>query len=216
MINLLPPDVRESLLYARRNTRLLRWAMTLGIVIIGIFAVVFAGQLYISQASKSYAAQVEETREQLKVQKLEETQKKVEGISGSVKLAVQVLSRQVLFSALLRQIGSAMPQGTVLTGLSINKLEGGIDLSAAATDYNTATQVQLNLQDASNKIFEKADIVSIQCAANGTAATNPNTGQSTATNIDSAYPCKVTVRALFSKNNPFLFINNNQAGGIKQ
>lgn len=215
MINLLPPDIQENLLYARRNTRLLRWTSILGIVIVGIFVVVFAGQLYINQSSRSYAAQVKETSEQLKVQRLEETQKRVEGISSSVKLAVQVLSRQVLFSSLLRQIGSAIPQGTVLTGLSINKLEGGIDLSAAASSYEAATQVQLNLQDSNNKIFEKADIVSIQCAAADTAATNSNTGQSITTTIDNAYPCRVTVRALFAKNNPFLLINN-QSNGTQQ
>lgn len=213
MINLLPPEMRENTIYARRNTKLLRWVVVLGGAIAAIFIIVIFGQLYIQQSSKSYAAQIEQTRQQLKVQKLEETQKKVEGISGSIKLAVQVLSKQVLFSALLKQIGSAIPEGAVLTGLSINKLQGGLDLTAAATDYNTATQVQVNLQDPNNKIFEKADIISVQCSTTAGSTTNVNTGQSTASDLDEKYPCKITVRALFSQNNPFLFINNQGQGG---
>lgn len=211
MINLLPPEMRENTSYARRNTKLLRWVFALGAIIASIFVIVIFGLLYINQSSKSYAAQIEQTRQQLKVQKLEETQKRVESISGSIKLAVQVLSKQVLFSSLLKQIGSAIPEGAVLTGLSINKLQGGIDLTAAATDYNTATQVQVNLQDPKNKIFDKADIVGVQCSA--VSGTNANTGQSTATQLDTAYPCKITIRALFSQNNPFLFINNQGQGG---
>lgn len=211
MINLLPPEMRENTSYARRNTKLLRWVFALGAIIASIFVIVIFGLLYINQSSKSYAAQIEQTRQQLKVQKLEETQKRVESISGSIKLAVQVLSKQVLFSSLLKQIGSAIPEGAVLTGLSINKLQGGIDLTAAATDYNTATQVQVNLQDPKNKIFDKADIVGVQCSA--ASGTNANTGQSTATQLDTAYPCKITIRALFSQNNPFLFINNQGQGG---
>ncbi|MCA9333018.1 hypothetical protein KDA00_04045 [Candidatus Saccharibacteria bacterium] len=208
MINLLPPEVREDITYARKNTLLLRWVFILFIVIVAIFVVVFAGQIYIKQSQKSYESQISEVQNQLKVQKLEETKTKVESISGSIKLAVQVLSKQLLFSSILKQIGAAFPEGSVLTGLSINKLEGGIDLTAAATDYDTATQVQVNLQDPTNKIFEKADIISIQCNKADTQATNPNTGQSSASQIDILYPCKVSIRALFSSNNSFLFINN--------
>ncbi len=212
MINLLPPEVREDLIFARRNTQLLRWVIAMILVIIAIFVVVIVGQLYIDQSSKSYRTQIEQTQNELKVQKLEETQKKVENISGSLKLAIQVLSRQLLFSSILKQIGAAMPEGSVLTGLSITKVEGGIDLTAAARDYSTATQVQLNLQDANNKIFEKADILNVQCAGAETSSTNQNTGQSTANPLDTLYPCKISIRALFAKNNPFLFINN-QTGG---
>ena len=211
MINLLPPETRATMVYARKNSILLKWVLILFVVIVGIFVVAFAGQFYINSSAKSYANQVKQSEEQLKAQKLEETQKRVESISGSLKLAVQVLSKQVLFSSMIKQIGSAIPEGAVLTSLSINQLQGGIDITAAATDYNTATQVQLNLQDPNNKIFEKADIVNIQCSSS-TGSTNPNTGQTTETQLDAQYPCKITVRALFAKENPFLFINNGGSG----
>jgi hypothetical protein len=92
-----------------------------------------------------------------------------------------------------------MPAKTVLTNLQINKVQGGIDLSAQAVDYKTATQIQLNLQDPTNQIFAKADIISIACSANGTGTLN------------SKYPCLVQIRALFASNNPFLFINGGKS-----
>lgn len=199
MINLLPPDFKENISFARRNTMLRKWVIALIISITAIASTVAVGQLYLHQSTKTLSAQVQQSTEQLKIQKLEETQTRVEGISSSLKLVVQVLGREVLFSKLLQQIGAAMPPGAVLTNLSINKLQGGLDLQVAASDYQTGTQVQVNLQDPGNKIFEKADIVSIQCASGENASSDP---------FKSQYPCTVQIRALFAKNNPFLFINN--------
>lgn len=199
MINLLPGEARQSISYARRNTIMLRWSLGL-LASLGLIAVItFVGQLYINQAINDTNKQIAETQNQLKVQKLEDTQKRVQSISSSLKLVIQVLGKEVLFSSLLQQIGAAMPPNTVLTNLSINKLQGGIDLQVAAADYESATQVQINLKDPNNKIFSDADLINSQCGG-GAAATN------------SKYPCSVTIRAKFATNNPFLFINS----GVKQ
>ncbi|HYH36468.1 MAG TPA: hypothetical protein VD706_03145 [Candidatus Saccharimonadales bacterium] len=50
------------------------------------------------------------------------------------------------------------------------------------------------MADPKNKIFSKADIVSITCSDD-----------------NSDYPCTINIRALFAPNNPFLFINNKDA-----
>lgn len=204
MINLLPPDITESTTYARRNSILLRWAISLCLSILVIAVLVGAGSLYLGGLINQENARLSDARETLKLQKVDETQKNVEDISNSLKLAIQVLSKEVLFSDLLQQIGKAMPQKTVLTNLSINKLQGGIDLRAAATDYASATQVQVNMSDVSNKIFSKADIVSVTCSNSTAADSSPPSSSST---ISSKYPCEITIRAQFSQQNPFLFIN---------
>lgn len=206
MINLLPSDVKESFAYARRNTALRKWCIALFVSILAIAGIVLAGQVYMQRSINTYAVQVQQGQEQLEDQKLTETQTKVRDLTNSLKLVVQVLSREILFSKLLRQIGAALPNGAVLTDLSINDIQGGLDLRASATDYQTATQVQLNLQDPNNKIFEKADILNVQCTegatANNTASAN--------------YPCTLQIRALFASNNPFSFIPNQQAAGANQ
>lgn len=194
MINLLPPDVKQNIVYARRNTSIRSWINACLVAIIFISAVVAAGQFYLQSTTNTYTKQLASAQEQLKTQKLEETQKQIEEVSGNLKLVVQVLSRTVLFSKLLGQVGSALPNGSVLTNLSIsNKVQGGIDLSFASTDYQTGTQIQLNLADPKNKIFEKADLVNIQCQEPATPT---------------KYPCTIQIRALFAKNNSFTFVGN--------
>lgn len=191
MINLLPRQQKEHIAFARRNTVLRKWALASFIGVMGILLVLAAGFVFINHSSKAWQKQVDETQTQLKKQKLEETQKRVTEISDSVKLAGQVLSKQILFSRLLEQVGGAMPPKSALQSLTISSTEGGIDLTAAATDYQAASQVQVNLSDPANKIFEKADIVSITCQDNPDGTLQ--------------YPCNVTIRALFAKNNTFQY-----------
>jgi Tfp pilus assembly protein PilN len=196
MINLLPPDIQTSLGYTRKNTKLRRLAIGLATLLAAIVLTFFGGLIYLKQTSKALSKQVEISKNQLALQDQANVKKQVEDLSGTLKLVAQVLSKEVLFSKLLKQVGSVMPVGSVLTALSINQLSGGLDLQAKATDYQTATQVQLNLQDPKSVLFEKVDIVNVQCQS-----------ISTADPIAAKYPCTVQMRALFSKTNPFLFIS---------
>jgi hypothetical protein len=190
MINLLPPETRKSITYARRNAHLRRWVCGIMTGIMGIAIVSGAGYVYMERLGHNYKVQAVQAQADFDKQNPAAIQKQAEDITASLKLVIQVLSREVLFSKLLNQIGASLPPGSVLLGLSINKVEGGIDLQAGATDYQTASQVQVNLQDPNNKIFDKADIISIRCESGSTST---------------SYPCKVTIRAQFAKNNPFLF-----------
>jgi hypothetical protein len=193
MINLLPDEIKSSYGYARRNVSLRNWTIILLFSLAGLGSIGTYGLLMIHKQTQSYQDQVSSIQIQLKQDKLEETQKKIQDITIASKLAVQVLSQEVLFSKLITQIGSAMPSGTILTGLNINKVAGGLSLSAKATTYTSATQVQVNLADPANKIFGKVDIDNVSCSNQNAA--------------DIAYPCTVTLRALFNTNNQFLFIN---------
>lgn len=191
MINLLPTDLKEGYTYARRNVRLRRWLIACTFALIGLGVIGTVGLVSLQQAAANYQKQVSLGQETLKKEDLEGTQKRIKDISNSFKLVVKVLEQEVLFSDLIRQMGAAMPPKANLTGLTIRDTTGGLDIVAEATDYSTATQVQVNLADPRNKIFSRADIVSITCNRQ-----------------DSAYPCIVNIRALFAKDNPFLFINS--------
>ncbi len=198
MINLLPTDINSSVTFARHNRTLLRWIVALLIGLVGAIMIVVAGMLYINYQVKAYSSQVAQTKEQLAKQNLEDTQNRVNEISNSVKLANQVLSREVLFSEVLKAIGSVIPPGTALQNLNITSdLGGGIDLIFAAADYQTATQVQVNLTDPANKVFEKADIQNISCAS-----------EENQDSENDDYPCQITIRALFAKDSPFVFTHS--------
>ncbi len=194
MINLLPTEVKQEISYARRNTLLLRWIAAIVVALIGCGLIIGAGQLYLRQSISTYSGQVEQARVDLEDQQFTETQKQLEDVSGNLKLVLEVLNREILFSNLLQQLGASTPAGVALAELQIEQPSGGLSISAKAESFEKATQLQLNLQDPNNRIFEKADIENIECG---------NEDESAA-----GYPCSVRIRALFAKENPFLFINS--------
>ncbi len=194
MINLMPNDVKTGYTYARRNVVLRKWVIAFVIAFVGLGALATYGLLTIKQSTSRYSDRIAATEKTFRQENSSATQQRVKDISNDFKLAVKVLSQEVLFSQLIKQVAAAIPYNANLTGLNINQTQGGIDITADATDYKTATQVQVNLADPDNKIFSRADIVSITCN-NGATQT-------------SVYPCTVNIRALFASNNPFLFINN--------
>ncbi len=196
MINLLPNDIKQDIGYARRNARLRLWIISSLIAFAGMGAIIGGGFLYLQQSTSSYSKQLEVAQQNLQAQDVSQTQKRVEEISSNTKLTTQVLSREILFSKLIKQIGSTLPAGTALKSLEIDKVQGGIQLNAGAVDYNAGTQIQVNLQDPKNGVFEKADINSIKCGLVQSAQ------EPTAT----FYPCEVELRALFSKNNSYVYI----------
>ncbi|HET7060229.1 MAG TPA: hypothetical protein VFH99_02865 [Candidatus Saccharimonadales bacterium] len=192
MINLLPPEIKENYRYGRRNVSLRKWAVGCLAALVGLGIITTYGLLVLQQSTNHYNHKIAASKALFKKEDFTGTQAHVQDISNSFKLVVKVLGKEVLFSQLIKQIGASMPANANLTGLDISSVQGGLDITANAIDYKTATQVQVNLSDPANKIFDKADIVNITC----NDATN------------SSYPCQVTIRALFAKNNPFLFINN--------
>ncbi len=194
MINLLPPDVKNNYRYARRNVRLRKWLVLFLVALVGLVVVGTYGLLTLQQSTNDYNKRIATSEELFKKEDFAGTQAQVQDISNSFKLVVKVLGQEVLFSKLLKQIAAAIPSNARLTGLDINQTQGGIDISAVATNYSAATQVQVNLADPANKIFSKADIVNVSCGGTGVA--------------DPHYPCTVNIRALFANNNPYLFINS--------
>jgi hypothetical protein len=153
--------------------------------------------------TNAHARQIEQTKASLADQRIKETADRIGEMDASIRLALSVLSREVRFSGLLRGLGAAMPPGSALQNLSIGDVQGAIDLQAVAVDYETATQVQVNLQDPRNKIFEKADIISIACAPQ--EAGRPN----------QQYPCQINIRALFASDSPYLFSARTPGGAAQ-
>ncbi len=194
MINLLPTDKKQATAYARRNTATIKWLTGVGLALVGIVVVTGGSLFYLRQDSSVLKKSIEESKASLTAQNEEATLKRAQEMSGNLKLAVDVLSNEVLFSKLLQRIGLVMPSGTVLQSLSLTSdiASNGISLEIGASDYESGSRAHANLNDANNGIFEKADIEDITCSAEPEAA---------------PYYCLVTVRALFAKDNPFMLIS---------
>jgi Tfp pilus assembly protein PilN len=199
VINLLPPETKNTYRYARRNRVLTRWVIACGLCLIGGILLLVGGDIYLNQTINSTNKQIATSNKQLQDEKLNSVQKQVTTISNNLKLVVQVLSKEILFSKLLEQLANVTPGYVVLTNLAIAQAQGGVEITAQTVNYDAATQLQINLADPKNQIFSKADIVSINCLNGGTG-------------VAAKYPCTVDIRALFATNNPFLFINNKGTG----
>lgn len=197
MINLLPPGSKSMLVYARRNTQLIRFVIGAAIGAFGILLVTGAGMLYLNQEVNSYKDSIKQTEANLEKQDEKQVIAEVQGISDSLNLVVAVLGQEVLFSKLIQEIGSVMPSGTVLQDLSLsNELTGALTLQAGAVSSTAASQVQVNLRDPENNIFSEADLETIECTPPDPDSTEP----------PDPYPCTVTVKALFAKGNSFTLL----------
>ncbi len=192
MLNLLPPKLTEQYIYARRNTHLRRWIGIGVVVLLGLCIITSFGLFTMQGSINNYKHRLATSKGPQTAAELQSLQKQSTEITNNVRLVVSVLSQEVLFSQLLKQIATVTPANAKLTELGIANIQGAIDISAAATDYQTATQLQVNLEAPGNKLFSKADIQSISCGT---------------TTADLQYPCSVTIRALFTKDNPYLFIH---------
>lgn len=191
MINLLPPDYVAGLRYSHQSAITRRWLVVATLACGGLVLILAVGWMYITSQNKNLTKNIDSVNAQLQAQDLAGTQKKAKDITNNIKMINQVLSREIRFSGLITKIGSVMPPGTILSGLTLSKVDGGLDLSTSARDYTSATQIAVNLSDPSSKIFDKVDIVNINCSA---SSSNP-------------YPCNATFRALFSKSTQSQFLN---------
>jgi Tfp pilus assembly protein PilN len=178
-----------------------RWVIALLVALAFSLMIVGAGWLYLDQATKREAKNVEQTEIALEEQDIGETTAKVEEISNNTKLVLEVLSREILFSKLIKQLGAALPPGTALESITLEGLQGGLTIQAYATSFNTASQIQVNLSDPQNKIFKQADIETISC---------PQVPEEAATQEASLYPCTARLKVLFNDNTEFIYIGSDQ------
>lgn len=190
MINLLPPEYRQSQRFSRTNTRLTRWLLVGVVLVAGLALIVTSSWLYTDRQIKQIDSSIEKTQGLLKTQNLEKVQKQADEISRNVRIINQVLSREIRFSALIQEIGKVMPPGTVLSSLTLTRVNGALDLTANAKNYSTATRIAVNLSDPGNKLFDKVDIVNINCA-----------------DAEGPYDCSASLRVLFGEEASSRFLN---------
>jgi Tfp pilus assembly protein PilN len=196
MINLLPPELKQGYKYGRYNRHLLHWITAFVVAIAGVVVITISGMLLMQSNINSYKNKIASSQAQLASQNLTGVEAQVTTISNNLKLMVKVLSKEILFSKLLNQLGTITPSNVELTSLSITPASSAIEVTAQTADYNAATQLDANLASPSNQIFSKADLVSVTCASGTQQVANQK------------YPCAVDIRAEFINNNPFLFINS--------
>ncbi len=207
MINLMPDYMRQEVGYARRNYVLLKWLMTVGVVITAIGLMTVFGQYYINHNTKSLQATAEITQARIDSQDLQETQASIQGLSNNFITITQLLKRQLLFSKMFVKIGSIIPQGAVLSGITLSTTtSAAIDLNVITINRDVATLAFVNISDPTNGLFDKADLLSTSC----TTVTAQTEG------LSAKYPCSATIKVVIKTDSSFYFLNSLSSSGGNQ
>ena len=198
MINLLPTQEKQNIIYARRNNILYKWILA-AIAVIGlIILLTIAGIIYIQLNIDNVRKSTITTQEAISNQKLEQSQKDLQKLSDNFNTVVKLLSNQVLFSKLLPKIASILPPNTALGSITLSdQTNSAVDMSINAKDRADANQAYANISNPSNGLFDKADLISISCADSTKSSTT-----------DNPYPCTANIRATFSAEAKKSFINS--------
>lgn len=187
MINLTPSDIKKDRNYRRNNLRYSRWIAQsiLMLLILNVFMV--AGYGLISARQNQLDEKKSSLSEEISNLKLGEVESKYASFVANVSTVTQILSKQILYSDLIKQIGSVTPTGATLNSVSISSKDNALDLNFKINSQDIAPIIQLNLEDEKNNLFSKADIVQLNCPTTAT--------------------CTTQLKAEYKKDFPYLFIN---------
>lgn len=189
MINLLPPDVKESIRYGRKNRLLIGWITAFCVLLCLVLLLTVAGTFYVKAAANSYGKKVDSAKMRIQQQNLENAQKDAEKFSSDLDTVVKILSDQLLFSKIIRSTGSVLPNGVTLKEINYDSKDSTMTLDILAPSEAAASQTLVNITEGNAKLFSKADLVQVQRADNGVGY-NAN------------------IVALINKDSEFFFLNN--------
>jgi Tfp pilus assembly protein PilN len=191
VINLLPIKTKKDISYARKNNILIHWIIIIWVLLVAIILIVGVGIFYINQRANNLNRLVDISQQRIKDQKLEEFQKKAEVFSNDLNTAVSLLKNQLLFSKVIKTIGSVLPPGVSLSTLNYSANEETISLNIQSNDrklITTAFENISNSQKITGNFFTKADLVKIEC----NSATNE---------------CIGSIVVLLNKSSDYYFLN---------
>ncbi len=173
MINLLPPEIKESRLYAFRNRSLIRSTAFM------VFALLILGSMlgygYFDLNHTANVISEETKQKQAQLGDIAAIEKEAQTLADTISTASTLLEREVKFSELITQIAGLMPEGAALTSL---RLTGDktlpLEITASLTGIEQAPTLQKNL--ITSELFEAADIQEVKRQA-ATAADGTVTGE---------------------------------------
>lgn len=198
MINLLPTDLKEEINFGRKNRVLLHWITAIVSVIALVGIMTIFGLININNNTKSLEAAAKITQDRISAQNLDEVQKDIRELSNNFTTITQLLKRQLIFSKLFVKIGSIIPNGAILSGISLSTSVSSLDLNIIAVDRNSATQSFVNISDPENGLFDKADLLNVSCVQ--VTANTPETA--------TKYPCNSTIKVTMKTDSSYYFLNS--------
>src|SRR5690606_22635068 len=158
MINLLPPETKEEIRYGRFNVLAVQYAALVIAVSLSLLAVLLFGVAVVSTDEQSLKENLKDKEAVLA--EFQDDLAEAKELEGRIDTISALLEREVSFSALLQDIGSVIPNGASLTGLSLTGDETlPLRIAADINNQSLAAVLQENLEN--SDLFENADIQNV-------------------------------------------------------
>ncbi len=158
MINLLPPESKQAIKFARINVILVQY-----VVVAIITTMVICSLLMFSRASLMSAKHDTEKlleSDHVRIAELESISADAKSLSETVTTINKLLDKEIRFSYLLKEIGAVMPPGSTVSGLILNQDQSQpVTFSVLLDSAETAGVLQENLVE--SKLFQSADILNV-------------------------------------------------------
>lgn len=158
MINVLPPEVKSQLNYAKRNSRLLRYVSLTGLVLLALSALLGTGFWYADRQINSYQQSL--AIKQTERQSHAETEAKIESLQANLNLIDKLLTEKTRYSILLNDLAAVLPDNSYITHLTLTGDDKEpLEISVATDSFNRAAEVRNGL--ISSKRIKSADIQNV-------------------------------------------------------
>jgi len=160
MINLMPDDVKKEIRSARTNVILTRYIIVV-LLAFAFLVLLLAGSYVVLTQTKNSAQQLIDSND-TKAEVYSTTKAQVDALSGSLSETKTLLDQEVLYSNVLVNIGQQMPEGTVLSGITLNASSfAGTPVTLKAYAKTTEIAVSLREKFQSTPIFSNVNFESV-------------------------------------------------------
>jgi hypothetical protein len=169
MINLMPPDVKEDIRFAKLNVSIVQYCILAAIVGIALVGILLFGLLILNNDRSQLEDGIVERQAILDELKLDEDRAKK--LSDSIDTIGALFDKEVEFSEIIVQIGSLIPAGSSIDSLTLpnNVKKAPLNLIVRVPTQPDSAVLQQNF--ANSPLFKGADIQSVT-PANRDSETN--------------------------------------------
>lgn len=159
MINLMPPQIKEDLLYARRNVLLVQYCILAGVVSVALVAIMSFGLTLMNSDEGAIKDAISEREATLATLKTNEDQARV--LAGQITTISALLNKELDYSDIIVQIGGLIPEGATLQNLNLLQTVKTEPLTLTVIVDEQAKGAVLQQNFESSPLFSGADIQTI-------------------------------------------------------
>lgn len=156
MINLMPPQLKESIRFGAYNVRIVQYIFLVVVAGLALAAVITFGVQIVRSDESKLVTSINAKELQLEEYTDEIAEAKI--LSEKIDTVDVLLQNEVKYSVVLQEVARLLPPGSAVRNINLatEDLEENLSLQVFLVNKTTATQLQQNL--ANSDLFTGADI----------------------------------------------------------